>query len=234
MPNQVEFQKYFGDFNLEEVGGIANRWLALPTYMQLPDAEIQRAESLVELSGSVQAFTEHHRQAIRPLTKSNRHFEALDLVDERLTTLERGFTGDELITARVFAYRRRGFVQEDLATFGDYSILELGHPMRTTAFLSAARDYMLADLKLGCVTDFGMRVAECAGGARVEELRTAALTKLFGNAQSITLVNANDGGAMAIVGDLLRRAVTRIDMGKNPGGGHTQVIAVKQPDPRIN
>lgn len=234
MPGLVEFQKYFDQFNPEVAAGIADRWFAMPTYVQLDRVVLNRVESLVELRGVVEEFVEHHWQAVNLLTKARRHFEALDFINERLNIAEREFSGDDLITARVYTYRGRGFIQEHLATFGDYSKLELGNTMRTTAFLSAAQDYILADLELGCVTDYGARISECYGGAQINRgVRMAVLAKLFGSTDRVTLVDKNSID-MILVQDLFRRAVDQRDAGEVPGGGQIKIVSINQPDSRVN
>ena len=196
----AEFQQYFGRFNPDEATDVADRWFNSPTYVQLPELEHQKVKALTELTGDVKLFVEQTINNANELVKAGRQFDALDLVDQRLKHAETTFSGDDLLTARRYAFYRRGYVQEHIATFGAYSKLPLGDPMRTVCFLSAARDYMLADLELGCVTDYGLRVSECFGGARNGQVQMAALDKCFGGL-GVTLVHSKSPD-MIIVKDL--------------------------------
>lgn len=228
-----EFEQYFGHFNPEEATNVADRWFNSPTYVQLPQVEHQRFKALTELAGDVKLFVEQTTNNANELVKAKRQFEALDLVDQRLKEAERVFEGDNLLTARRYALYRRGYVQEHLATFGSYSKLPLGDPMRTVCFLSAARDYMLADLELGCVTDYGLRVSECFGGARNGDLQMAALGKCFNGLDNVTLVHSKSPDRV-IVKDLERRATEIIEIGEVPGGGSARIIHGEYPDPKLN
>lgn len=228
-----EFEQYFGHFNPKEAADVVDRWFNSPTYIQLPDIEHDRAKALTELSGNVKIFANETTHNANDLAKAGRELDALDFIDQRLTEAERVFRGDDLLTARRYAFYRRGYVQEHLATFGSYSKLPLGDPMRTICFLSAARDYMLADLELGCVTDYGLRVSECFVGARNGDAQMAALDKFFGGLGDIMPVNKNSPD-MVIVKDLERRATERIDLGEVPGGGSARIISGEYPDPKLN
>lgn len=230
----AEFQHYFGHFNPEEAREITDRWLNLPPYVHLPEGELQRTKSLVELQGNVEVFVEQQRQDMIPLVKGDQHFDALDLINQRLADAERMFSGDELLTARVFTLRGRAYIKEHLATFGGYSKLERDHPFRTVCFLTSAIDYMQADLELGCVTDYGLRISECFGGVGIGKLQMAALEKCFGGLENVTLIGRNDPNAMIMVSDLLRRATETIDLGQVPGGGSAVVIKGEYPDSQLN
>lgn len=228
-----EFQQYFGNFNADQATEVADRWFNAPTYVELPKEENQRFKALTELTGDVKLFVEQTTNNANELVKAERQFEALDLVDQRLKEAEKVFEGDDLLTARRYTFYRRSYVQEHLATFGSYSKLPLGDPMRTICFLSAARDYMLADLELGCVTDYGLRVSECFGGARNGNAQMAALDKCFGGLGDVTLVHGKSPD-MIIVKDLERRATETVEIGEVPGGGSARIISGEYPDPKLN
>lgn len=228
-----EFEQYFGHFNPEEATDVADRWFNSPTYVQLSEVEHQRLKALTELTGDVRLFVEQTTNDANELVKADRQFEALDLIDQRLKEASAVFSGDNLLTARRYAFYRRGYVQEHLATFGYYSKLPLGDPMRTVCFLSAGRDYMLSDLELGCVTDYGLRVSECFGGARNGELQMAALGKCFGGLENISLVHGKSPD-MVIVKDLEKRATETVEKGEVPGGGRARIISGEYPSPQVN
>lgn len=228
-----EFQQYFGHFGHEETQEVTDRWLALPILVRLPEVDVERAKVLVELQGSVEVFVEQHRKDIIPLVKEDRHFEALDLIDRRLAETEAMFSGNDLLTARIYTLRRRGYIQEHLATYGGYSQLELGHPFRTVSFLSAARDYMQADLELGCITDYALRVSECFGGARIGTLQRSALTKFFGGHENVTLIS-KDSTDLVILQDLIRRATKITPIAPVPGSIDAIHIQGELPDPQRN
>lgn len=229
----AEFQQYFGHINPEEVQEVTDRWFATPSYVDLPEAELAKVRALTELKGDIKTFTDHTTHTTADLVKAEKHFEALDFMNQRLAEAEATLTGDDLLTARRYSFYRRGYVQEHLATYGAYSKLELGHPVRTVAFLSAARDYMLSDLELGAVTDYGLRAAECFGGARLGGLQMSALGKLFSGTRGIALVGRNTPD-MIIVKDLMRRATETIELGPVPNGKNVVVIKGEYPEPRLN
>lgn len=192
---------------------------------------MQRAECLVSLQGGVKTFVEQHRQDVMSLTKTHKHFEALRLVNQRLLDLEKIFLGDDVITAKIFTLRRRGWIKEHLATFGEFSRYPLGDTMRTICFAGGAMDYMQADLELGCATDYGMRASECFGGAGMHELAGAAAVKLFG--ENVVIMGANSVDAL-LVKDMARRAIETTNLGPIPGGIDAKMITVSLPDTRAN
>lgn len=228
---RTEFQELFGNVNSAAFSEVATNWFQLPPYFKLSDDLRQKAESLVVLQGSVGTFTEKHRQAVSKLVEEKDHFEALRLADQRFLDAEKIFLGDDLVTARIFTLRRRGWVKEHLATFGEMSKYPLGDSMRTLCFVGGAMDYMQGDVELGCATDYGMRIAECLGGAQIPELQVAAIVKLFGENITIVGVNGVDG---ICVKDLARRAFKTINIGQVPAGHTAKIIAVNMPDTESN
>lgn len=228
-----EFQQYFGHFNPEEARETTDRWLSMPILVRLPEEGIQRAKAIVELKGSIEVFVEQHRQDIIPLVKSGDHFGAIDLINQRLADTQEIFSGDELLTARIYTLRRRGYIQEHLATYGDYSNHERSHPVRTVCFLSAAKDYMQADLELGCISDYALRISECFGGAGIGDLQRGALTKFFGGHENVTLIHKNSPD-MIVLQDLMRRATKITDIAPVPGSLDAIMIEGKLPDIKLN
>lgn len=231
MIDRAEFEQYFSGFNPDEITAVADRWFNTPTYIQIPQEDYERARALMELTGDVKTFTEHTTNVANELAKAGRELESRDFIDQRLIEAEVAFEGDELLTARRYALYRRGYVQEHLATFGVYSKLPVGNRIKTLCFLNAARDYMLSDLELGCVTDYGLRVAECFGGTGNQEMEMMVLRKCIGG--DIMIINKKSSG-MIMVQDLKRRATETIDVGEVPGGGDVKIIRGKDQNTQLN
>lgn len=226
-----EFQQHFGNITSDNFSEIAAKWFQLPVYTELPPKLLTRAKSLTHLNGAVKTFVEQHRLAVVPLAQSDSHFEALRLANQRLVDAERIFLGDDLITARIFTFRRRGWIKEHLSTFGEFSKYPLGDSMRTISFVGGAMDYMQADLELGCASDYGMRASECLGGAGMHKLATAAIVKLFG--ENVIIMGANSVDAL-IIKDLARRAIETTIFGPVPGGRDAKMITVRNPNTELN
>lgn len=227
----TEFQQHFGNITSEGFSRVTVNWLQLPAYPELPADLLAKAKILTEPQGAVGAFIEQHRQAVGALVKENKHFEAMGLVDQRLGEIEKIFLGDDLITARIFTYRRRGWIKEQLATFGEMSHYPLGDSMRTLCFIGGAMDYMQGDLELGCVTDYAGRAAECFGGAGMHELQAAALVKLFG--RNVIIAGVDSMEAMTAQ-DIVRRAIETKNIDSIPGGGEAKIVTAIMPNPQLN
>lgn len=232
--SRQESIEHSGGINPENITGIAARWFALPVYVDLPPEEDQRVERLSELEGDVKEFIERHQEEVRALITANREVDALRLINERLAQIDSLFSGDAATTARVYILRRRAYTQEYLATKGGYSQLPLGNPTRSACFLAAASDYMQADLMVGCVTDYALRVSECFGGARARELQIAALQKVFSGFNGNVVLMEKGGVNDVMLEDLVRRSTETTVLGNVPGGGEAKVIKGKLPEARNN
>lgn len=226
-----EFQQHFGNITAENFSAITAKWLDIPAYPELSTGLRVRAEKLTHLEGAVGVFVDHHKQAVSALVKQNQYFEALKLVDQRLEDAERMFAGDDLITARIFTHRRRGWIKEHWASIGELSKYPLGDSMRTLCFVGGAMDYMQADLELGCVTDYAGRISECFGGAGMYDLQGAAIVKLFG--ENAVIVGANSIDAL-IIRDMASKAIETKNIGSVPSGGDAKIITIPVPNPQLN
>ena len=111
-----EFQRLFGNVTSENFSETTTKWLQFPVYTELPTNLLARIESISTLRGAVKAFTEQHGAAAQNLVKENKHFEAIGLLNQRFRDAERIFMADDLTTALMFVYRRRGRIKHEFRT----------------------------------------------------------------------------------------------------------------------
>ena len=229
---RLESGSDFGNIDLEAATDVANRWFQLPAYTEVPKDVLERLKHLTELQGPVKDFVDQHLADVKALLEQSGYNEALVLINQGLSEIDTRFAGDDSITARVFTLRRRAYIKEANATFGELSKFPLGNTERNSCFISAAADYMQADLELGSMSDFALRVSECFGGARLGKYQVMALQKALGD--NVMLVSKDSGADMVALSDLMRRATETVEIGEVPGGGKAKIVSGKLPDSRTN
>ena len=226
-----EFGEYFSNIDPETITKVTADWFQLPVYTQIPIVARERLNVLTKLQGDVKGFIEQGSLQAKGLVNEGRHSEALLFMDHRLELVGSTFTGDEAITARIYTLRRRAYVKEHLATSGEFSKLPSGTPGRTLCFASAAQDYMQADLELGSVSDFALRISECFGGAGLHTTQMSAIQKVLGD--NVTVIRRGSPGEV-VVKDLERRATEIIDLSDKGPVKSFKIVSGTLPDPKSN
>lgn len=106
--------------------------------------------------------------------------DAIKYASKSLSLVAKKFSADQLIIVKQKVLAARGSAQGHLVEKGALRSLPFGDKLRSYCVLSAATDYMRADLESGQITDRGRTIAECFGYAGMSVLQQKAVEKYFG------------------------------------------------------
>ncbi len=113
------------------------------------------------------------------------YIEAVRFANQRIREAEQRFSGNDLQGIKIKIYHERASMQGWLVEQGPFKELPHGTQLRSLCCLSAATDYMRADIQYGYVSDRGRQIAECFGYSEMELLQRRAVDKIFGQGTEI-------------------------------------------------
>lgn len=164
--------------NLQNCTGIATRWLLLPSVIDLSDEEKDAFEKATIPSEQVKAFINELDQTITEDMASERQ---IVLVTEALIRVDSRFSGQDRSVAQSKLFRRRASLQGNIAMNGQNASGKLSAEQSIATYLSAATDFMRADLAVGTITDNALYVGMAFDGAGVSGLSMQAYKKVIRN-----------------------------------------------------
>lgn len=164
--------------NLQNCTGIATRWLLLPSVIDLSDEEKDAFERATTPSEQVKAFIDELDQTITEDMASERQ---IVLVTEALTRVYSQLSGQDRSVVQSKLFRRRASLQGNIAMNGQNASGKLSAEQSIATYLSAAADFMRADLAVGTITDNALYVGMALDGAGVSGLSMQAYKKVIRN-----------------------------------------------------
>lgn len=224
-PEQNKLRQSIETSSPDRFRAIFSQWISMPRYDPgNEDYSLLESISDPKRSPAVEAFLTKLREDVGKRIESDDYGKAVDILANAYEQAVQNFSGDLITTLHRFIWYRSGFVHEHRATYGDLSKKPLGDKDRTACFLKAATCYMQADIVLGYVSDYGLRVSESLGGAGplYGEFSMRAITKLFGN--DVIVIGPNDNAGRAAVKDLKRRS-KNVRKEIVPGGGDMHLVS---------
>ncbi len=191
---------------------VYDKWSNLVVYTDLlaEPAKLTALKQMLIPSNALKPFIdERFEWQVAEATKRKKHERAIAFVHETLRKIESFFSDDDanMKTARILLYGKLGVIYEKWATLGKLADYSFEDEERRLNYLCAARWYMLANLELGYISDYGLQVVVCFANAQCPDLRLAATRKIFGDREVFMVEDA------LLFQDLVRRTKKAVKSG---------------------
>lgn len=167
--------------NTADLPEITYHWFQLPNKAQEAIAKRDRNEIIKRLGAGeeihavlgmtprvtveAQQFMDRFSPKLTKIVELKQEEKAIQLATTTLEQAGEQFEDDQLSLIRSRIFAARGTAQGYLIDQGSLKHLPYGHKLRSLCFLSAAADFMRADLESRQITDLAPAIAECFGQA---------------------------------------------------------------------
>lgn len=178
----------------------------------------------------IEKFLGAVRANVKKELDSGDYESAINVLTQAFKESSEQFSGDFITTVQRFLWFRAGHVHEHRATYGDLSKKPYGDTDRTASYLIAATCYMQADIALGYVSDYAVRVSESLRGAGPLYGSFAGNATRKFSGQDVVIIGPDDPAGQVIALDLVRRSKDTRE-GLVPGGGDVNLISNKDLPP---